>query len=183
LRDNWRALVAIADEAEGEWPQRARLACVELSEPELAERDDGLDMLRCIRSIFKDRHSDQIRTETLLEELVEMEDEKWAGYNDGQWPIKAVQLAEVLSPFGIKPKRFDFGIYSNRLQKRGYKKEWFEKPWDRYLKAPENKASQVSQVSHPNNNTTSSVTYSLPVTDVTDDPEDPIGRPLSRPNP
>jgi len=183
LRDNWRAFASIADEAGGEWPERVRVACVELSEPEVTERDDGLDMLRCIRAIFEDRVADQIRTEHLLEKLNEMESEKWPGYNDGQWPIKAVQVAEILRAFAIQPKPLDFGTPPHRDQKRGYKKEWFEKPWDRYLKAPENKASQVSQVSHPNNNATSSVTYSPPVTDVTDDPEDPIGRPLARPNP
>ena len=174
LRDNWRAFAAIADEAGGAWPERVRLACVELSEPELAERDDGLDMLRCIRSIFKDRHSDQIRTETLLEELVEMEDEKWAGYNDGQWPLKPGQLAEVLRPFNVKPKPLDFGNSSKRNQKRGYHRDWFAKAWDRYLKAPQNEVSQVSQVSQANGSGASALEAVTGVTGVTGNPEDPM---------
>ena len=175
-RDNWRAFVSIADEAGGEWPERARLACVQLSEPELAERDDGLDMLRCIRSIFKDRHSDQIRTETLLEELVEMEDEKWAGYNDGQWPLKPGQLAEVLRPFNVKPKPLDFGDSSKRNQKRGYHRQWFEKAWGRYLKAPKDEASQVSQVSQANGSGASALEAVTGVTGVTGNPEDPMSK-------
>jgi hypothetical protein len=134
LRDNWRAFASIAHEAGGDWPERVNVACVELSQPEVTERDDGLDMLRCIKAIFDDRVSDIIPSEHLIEKLVEMEDEKWAGYNDSQWPIKAVQLAEVLRPFNIRPERLDFGTSSSRNQKRGYHKDWFAKAWDRYLK-------------------------------------------------
>ena len=146
LRDNWRAFAAIADEAGGAWPERVRLACVELSISKENDRDDGLDMLRCIKAIFDERISDRIRSQDLLEKLNEMEDQRWPSYNDGQWPIKPAQVAEVLSPFSIKPSQIWFGPRQSRVQARGYMRESFEKAWNRYLQASDDEASPKSPI-------------------------------------
>ncbi len=164
-RDNWRAFAAIADECGGAWPERVRLACVELSGAEASQRDDGLDMLRSIKMIFDDQFADRIRSVDLLEKLNEMEDQKWPSYNDGQWKIKPAQVAELLSPFGIRPDRIWFGPHATRSQFRGYMKEWFQNSWDRYLQAP---VAEASPVSPPPETLVSNGSLEMKVTEVTD---------------
>jgi hypothetical protein len=45
-------------------------------------------------------------------------------------------LARLLRPFEIKPKGLRFRMKDGeRKQLRGYKREWFEPQWDRYLPA------------------------------------------------
>ena len=171
-RDNWRALITIADRAGGVWPELARSASIELSGGADAEGDDAIDLLSDVRDIFEAHWSDQIQSVTLLEDLNGLEDRKWPRWNDGQWPIKPAQLAELLKPFDIKPKRLDFGTANVRDQKRGYKKIWFVKVWERYLDPPADQPSQASQVSQGNGLAGVSVTGLAPwdedVTDVTD---------------
>lgn len=144
------------------------MACVELSGAEASQRDDGLDMLRSIKAIFDDRFSDRIPSNDLLEKLNEMEDQKWPGFNDGQWAIKPNQVSELLSPFGIKPKAIWFGPHATRVQKRGYMKKWFEEPWARYLPADVDEASPVSP---PSETLVSNGSLDMRVTEVTDHPE------------
>jgi len=167
-RDNWRAFASIADEAGGDWPERVRLACVELSGVEASQRDDGVDMLRSIKAIFDDRFSDRIPSQDLLEKLNEMEDQKWPSFNDGQWAIKPAQVSELLSPFGIRPAQIWVGPHATRVQKRGYMKEWFEQSWARYLPADVDEASPVSP---PPETLVSSGSLEMKVTEVTDYPE------------
>jgi Protein of unknown function (DUF3631) len=76
--DAWEPLFAIADLAGGNWPQRARKAALALSS-EQAKEDDNIatQLFVDIRDVFK---TEQIRSETLVQQLISMEGHPWAEF-------------------------------------------------------------------------------------------------------
>ncbi|UGQ10038.1 DUF3631 domain-containing protein [Yinghuangia sp. ASG 101] len=79
--DVWEALLAVADAAGGDWPERARAACVELVE---AARDvkasNGIRLLTDLRDhVF--RGAERMPTAVILEHLNAMDDAPWADLN------------------------------------------------------------------------------------------------------
>jgi hypothetical protein len=126
--DVWEPLLAIADHAGGHWPQRARDAAIALSAKQSTEDGSfGARLLADIRSVFLGRAVDRLFTEDLLDELAQLEESPW-----GDWygkRISAIKLAQILKPYGIKPKTLRIG----GLTKSGYDRGWFADPWNRYL--------------------------------------------------
>jgi len=74
--DNWRHLIAIADVAGGEWPERARRAAETLSTGQSDETAAVL-LLADIRSIFAERGDDRIASAALASALATREDRPW----------------------------------------------------------------------------------------------------------
>lgn len=65
-QDNWRALIAIADAAGGEWPERARAAALALSGADATEdKSRGVMLLSDIRAVFRDRGCTRIASSDL----------------------------------------------------------------------------------------------------------------------
>jgi hypothetical protein len=122
-------LLAIAEAAGGEWPDRARDAAVALLTGE--HRDDaeslGVRLLRDIRSTFDAEGADKLTTGKLLELLLKHDDTSWRYLNDGQ--LDANKLARLLKPYGIAPKQFTV----SGGKARGYLRVHFEDAWARYL--------------------------------------------------
>jgi putative DNA primase/helicase len=103
--DNWEPLLAIADQAGGAWPQRARATALLLSggRADSAETGDaGVQLLADVRSVFVETGIDKSTTKALLESLAELEGRPWAEWNRGR-PLTARQLGSLLGRFGIKP--------------------------------------------------------------------------------
>ncbi len=122
-------LLAIADLAEGEWPERARRAFVALR-AEQAESDDetvGVRLLFDVHAAFEREKNDRISTERLLELLVEDEEAPWSDWRGK--PITARGLAGLLRPFRIKSATVRFG---DGTTAKGYKREQFVDVWTRY---------------------------------------------------
>lgn len=72
--DNWRTLLAIADCAGGEWPQRARDAAIALSSNnEENDETDAALLLQDIRWSFRQLGKDRLRSTDLTASLSEME--------------------------------------------------------------------------------------------------------------
>jgi hypothetical protein len=126
--DVWEPLLAIADHAGGTWPQRARDAAIALSAKQSSEDGSlGARLLADIRSVFLGREVDRLFTEHLLDELAQLEEAPW-----GDWygkRITANKLAQILKPYGIKPKTLRIGDTT----KSGYDRGWFADAWNRYL--------------------------------------------------
>ncbi|WP_423416376.1 DUF3631 domain-containing protein [Hyphomicrobium sp. B1] len=125
--DNWRALLAVADEVGGEWSARARETAVALSGFEReAERDptDGVQLLTDIRTIFSDGGQDRLTPVSLLFSLCELPDGVWADWRFGK-SITDKWVAKLLKPFGIKSRRNNSQRYYSRVD--------FEDAWRRYL--------------------------------------------------
>ena len=73
----------------------------------------------------------KITTKNLIYSLCEDEEKRWATYNNGK-PLTPRQLANLLAPYGIKPKTVRFG---NNTPK-GYEITQFVDVFARYLVAP-----------------------------------------------
>jgi hypothetical protein len=126
--DVWEPLLAMADAAGGEWPQRAREAAVRLHS-EKARRDPslGVQLLADCRNLFQERDVDRMPTETLLEALVALEEAPWGDLRGK--PLDARGLARRLVKYGIRPG--DHRFHDSVL--KGYRIEDFHDAWERYL--------------------------------------------------
>jgi putative DNA primase/helicase len=103
--DNWEPLLAIADQAGGPWPARARATALLLSGPraDAAETgDNGVQLLADVRAVFANSGSDKSTTKSLLSALADLEGRPWAEWNRGR-PLTTRQLGTLLGRFGIKP--------------------------------------------------------------------------------
>jgi hypothetical protein len=133
--DVWEALLSIADLVGGDWPERARTACVKLNaDRATSDIDPGIRLLGDIRSVFPDKRlrpeeSPRLRSEALVERLVAIEESPWAHLRRG--PLSASGLARRLRPFDIRPDSVRFGDVTFK----GYLRASFEDAWDRYLPA------------------------------------------------
>ena len=138
--DNWRPLLAIADAAGGEWPQRAREAAVDARAA--TEDDDGSrlePLLSDIRDLFGTKA--EMPSADLVGGLVALEGRPWAEMGKARKPLTQNMLARMLKPLKIAPD--EIGPEDARV--RGYKRARFKEAFGRYLpeEAPEG-ASQPS---------------------------------------
>lgn len=133
--DNWWPLFAIADEAGGDWPTRARAAACALSvaSRDADEMDDDVQLLADVRAIFM-AHPDvpHLSSETLVGLLVEMEDRPWPEHRYGK-PLSKAQLAQAFRPFDVRPK----AIKVDGATVRGYAAAELLPVWERYLPKPD----------------------------------------------
>jgi putative DNA primase/helicase len=124
--DNWRQLLAIADLAGETWGARARSAAIALASPENDEAVGDLVLLD-IKQMFAVRGVDRLRSTDLVSELAQMEHRPWPEWDNGR-PMSRVQLAKMLSPYGIRPDTHRFGV----LTAKGYLLSQFSDAFSRY---------------------------------------------------
>jgi hypothetical protein len=124
--DVWEALLAVADLAAGDWPERARRNAVTLVTA-AADRGGslGVILLRDLRAIFGD--AERLATEAILEQLHEVDESPWADLRGKA--LDARGLARRLAKYDVKPKliRTPEGVI------RGYSAEDLADPWSRYV--------------------------------------------------
>lgn len=102
----WRALLAIADAAGGEWPKRARAACEHFCLGARAVPASlGVRLLSDLKAIFGAR--DRMTTVDILQELTEMEEAPWGDMPRSHKPLDARGLAGLLKRYHIGPATFD----------------------------------------------------------------------------
>jgi putative DNA primase/helicase len=123
-------LLAIADQAGGKWPARARSALVNLFGLR-AQAEDNLELgallLGDIRLIFGDSEQSMFSAD-ICKRLTVMEDRPWPEWRQGK-PITVTQLARAVQPFGLRPTTVR--IATNIA--KGYYKKAFKEAWSRYL--------------------------------------------------
>jgi hypothetical protein len=125
--DVWEPLLAIADLAGGDWPDRAREAAVELSGNRGENVESvGVRLLGDIRSIFDQHGRDQIGSAELVSLLILIEESPWGGWNRGKG-LSTHTLARQLKGFGITPGHTRDG------SARGYSIDQFDDVFARYL--------------------------------------------------
>jgi putative DNA primase/helicase len=129
-QDNWELLVAIAEVAGGEWPQKAREAALVLSGG--AEPDDSArtQLLADIRSVFEEKECERITSEALVGALNGMPDRPWAECNHGK-ELTQNGLARRLKA-GIRSKNVRIG----GLVPKCYEASDFAESFARYLDPP-----------------------------------------------
>ena len=128
--DNWRSLLAVADEAGDPWPHLARTAAIALTR---TDTDDapGIRLLEDIRalSITAPDRTSGIFTKDLLQALHANEQRPWATWTRGR-PITPHQLSRLLGPFGIPSPRT---IRIGQKTGKGYRFDDFGDAFSRYL--------------------------------------------------
>jgi hypothetical protein len=130
-QDGAEPLLAIADLAGEDWPNRARAALVEIHTAKPEDADSwGVQLLANIRDAFNRDEAtapkDRLATAELLERLRADPEAPWAGWDgDG---LKARALARMLGRYEIKSKKIRVGDDTPR----GYLREDFEDAWTRY---------------------------------------------------
>jgi hypothetical protein len=129
--DVWEALLAIAEAAGEDWPDRARRAAVALvaaageREPSL-----GIRLLSDLRDIFEKAKADQMTTAVILERLHAIAEAPW---NDLKGkPLNDRGLAYRLRDYGVRSKNLSIGgEYGPRP--KGYTRGDLHDVWERYL--------------------------------------------------
>jgi len=124
--DAWEPLLAVANVAGGEWPQRARIAAVQITREAATDDDDqSLEtrLLADVKAVFADQaHVTFLASNDLLAELRKLEESPW-----GDWDLTARKLAIRLAKFGVKPK------HNTAKTSRGYHLHDLADPFGRYL--------------------------------------------------
>jgi Protein of unknown function (DUF3631) len=124
LADNWHALLAIADAAGGDWPNRARTAATHDLDPDAASVVEML--VADIATVFAKGALDFINSADLAAALVRIEGRPWAEYSRGK-PLSTNMLARLLKPLKIAPRPDTIGDV------RGYRRGQFNEAFERYL--------------------------------------------------
>jgi putative DNA primase/helicase len=126
--DNWRALIAIADVAGGDWPALARKAAESLT-PTEDESSIGTLLLADIREILIDRgNPERISSTDLCEALLALPDRPWPEITRGR-PLNTNTLSRRLKPFEIRSKQRRIGD----ANVKGYAREDFTEAFERYI--------------------------------------------------
>lgn len=137
--DVWEPLLAIAECAGGDWPDRARAACTELVSAARGSDSGSLGMrlLADIEQAFRPRgedgtpivEHDRYSTEGLLEALHNIEDAPWSDLRGRELDSRG--LARRLKPYGVTSRKIHLG--EGQTKKKGYLREDFYDAWSRYL--------------------------------------------------
>ena len=113
---NWRLMLAIAELAGGQWPERAREAAERLTR--LGRKPSvGVTLLAELKKIA-DTGKTIVTTKAFMTELLRDPFAQWADFNRGK-PITEIQVARQLEPYGIHP-RVTHPTKRSTLSPRGY---------------------------------------------------------------
>ncbi|GAA2218809.1 DUF3631 domain-containing protein [Streptomyces indiaensis] len=135
--DVWEPLLAVADAAGGDWPTRARTACLELvnAAHDNDESSLGVRLLTDLRDkVFCG--ADRVPTAVILEMLLALEDAPWGDVDDK--PLNSRMLAKLLGQYvtpnnkPIKPR----GIRTPSGFPKGYYADDLTDAWTRYCPPP-----------------------------------------------
>jgi hypothetical protein len=131
--DVWEALLAVADDAGGGWPQLARAAAVALVADAKAAvgQSLGVRLLSDLREIWDGEEN--MHTEAILKALNELDEAPW-GDLKGK-PLDPRRLARFLRDYEVHPddvRAYAHDVGEEKVRK-GYKREDLHDPWQRYL--------------------------------------------------
>lgn len=137
--DVWEPLLMVADLAGGDWPERARAACLRFIRDKPASSVSlGVRLLTDLRSVWPDGEA-VVSTVDLLDRLADIEEAPWGDlYGEGLKPRK---LAQLLGEFDAAPTsvRTATGVH------KGYRREDLWDAWQRYTPTEDTEAPAPSQ--------------------------------------
>ncbi|GLZ13671.1 hypothetical protein Acsp04_39060 [Actinomadura sp. NBRC 104425] len=123
--DNWEPLIAVADEAGGDWPERARKACKTLTGQAEEDTSVGVRLLADLREVFGD--AEALHVGTILNALHKLDESPWADWYGR--PFTPRDLAKMLKPYGVSSRK----VKINGVALQGYRREHLHDAWSRYL--------------------------------------------------
>ena len=96
-------LLAIADQAAGDWPSRARIAIAQIFDgPGAEDQSIRVQLLTDIRRVFDERQADRMTTDDLIEDLAKFESSPWGEQHHGK-PISRHGLSRLLQTIPDRP--------------------------------------------------------------------------------
>jgi hypothetical protein len=142
--DVWEPLIAVADAAGGDWPERARASAVFLvAAAQDREASLGVRLLMDIQTVFNSERFEavpHVSTKVLLHELTSMDEAPWGDLRGK--PLDERGLAHRLRQYCIKPCQVRIGDETPR----GYRRSDFVDAWRRYA-PPSPATSKTSKTS------------------------------------
>lgn len=125
--DVWEPLIMVADVAAGDWPARAREACLAfLAEKPTSSVSLGVRLLSDLRDVWPEDQA-VMSTAGIIDALGELDEAPWADlYGEGLKPRK---LAQLLSDYGAKSTQVRIGATT----RKGYRREDLWDAWQRYV--------------------------------------------------
>jgi len=127
--DCWEALLAVADLAGGDWPDKARVAAVaDVADSRDKELSLGVMLLRDIKAIFANRDTVALVTVELLTDLKGIPESPWKYMGKDQNGLTPRGLGTLLGKYGIKAKN----IRTMGAVLKGYERAQFADAWQRY---------------------------------------------------
>ncbi|MER7664852.1 DUF3631 domain-containing protein [Streptomyces sp. NPDC096193] len=148
--DVWEPLLAVADAAGGDWPTRARIACVELisAAHDNDESSIGIRLLTDLRDkVFCG--ADRMPTAVIIECLLHMDDGPWGDLDDK--PINSRTLGRLLGQYvtaSNKPIK-SRGIRTPSGFPKGYYAEDLADAWVRYCPPPPGESATSATAATP----------------------------------
>lgn len=100
----WEALLAVADQAGGDWPDRARKACTHFTRSaDTADTSIGVRLLADLRRLYPDG-TNEMTTADIVKKLVGIDEAPWADL----WgkPLDSNRLARELARYGVRPRQY-----------------------------------------------------------------------------
>ena len=137
--DTWEPLMAIADLAGGDWPDRARAAALTLTAEHAASTDapETVRLLADCRTAFGG--AAEIPTEELLARLKADPEAPWATWGGRPEGLTAMKVGAILREYDIRSAgnlRFAPGTWPEldpgKTQAKGYRRDDFTDAWARY---------------------------------------------------
>lgn len=139
-QDNWEPLLAIADIAQGDWPQLARKASLKISSDIDSTQSIGVELLSDIQDIIETMKADRISSAELIKRLCEDPEKPWATFNHGR-SISPRQIACRLREYGIASTT----IRLHTTTAKGYLFLQFADAFNRYLNPDKDSSVTTSQ--------------------------------------
>jgi putative DNA primase/helicase len=137
--DVWRELLRIADTAGGSWPQRARIAAIELCAKQSDDGDLGIRLLSDIQKIFAEQpERTKWPSQLLVDELNALDEAPWKEINHGR-ELTTNRLARMLARFEIRTCTLRDGSKTPK----GYSADSFKDVFSRYLPSNRNTATNA----------------------------------------
>jgi hypothetical protein len=130
--DTWEPLVAVADLAGGEWPERARAAAAVMTAAEAEQEEDSSASVRLLgdlREVFD--QAEALYSTTVLQRLHKLDDAPWADWYGH--PLSTRDLAKLLRPYGVRAKNVR---EHGGEPRKGYARSDLHEPWARYVPLP-----------------------------------------------
>ena len=144
--DFWEPLLAIAQQASGDWPKLAAEAAIALSGGESVAEEKSIELLADIKRISESSKATEMTTKALIVALCDDEERPWATYNKGNpaRPITDRQLAKLLEPFHVLSETIHAKPGSGGKDAKGYKFDKLRDAFERYLTPAEDGQSDAS---------------------------------------
>lgn len=142
-RQNWAALLAVAESAGEDWRERAHRAFFALT-PNEGDDSLGVVLLGDIRDVFEGKPAERLHSAELVAALVALTDRPWPEVRKGGKPLTENALARFLKPFKVHSRQVRIGA----LSKKGYELSDFADAFARYLPGdPPSEAKQRNNAS------------------------------------